>query len=46
MAITNEDFNPDVQSIFIRPDVAKTSRSRTLHLSPTLNIIGAETING
>ena len=25
MAITNEDYNPESQSILIRPDVAKTS---------------------
>ena len=27
MAITNEDYNPETQSILIRPDVAKTSRT-------------------
>lgn len=31
MAIKNEDCDPEAQSIFIRPDVAKTSR--TLYLS-------------
>ena len=33
MAIKNEDYNPEAQSILIRPEVAKTSRSRTLYLS-------------
>jgi integrase len=33
MAIRNEDYDPESMSIFIRPDVAKTSRSRTLYHS-------------
>ena len=37
MAIRNEDYNPESQSILIRPDVAKTSRSRTLYLSAMTN---------
>ena len=37
MAIKNEDYDPEAQSIFIRPDVAKTSRSRTLYLSAMTN---------
>lgn len=45
-AITNEDYNPEVQSILIRPDVAKTSRSRILYLSPIPNILSVETLNG
>ena len=37
MAIKNEDYDPEAQSIFIRPDVAKTSQSRTLYLSAMTN---------
>lgn len=37
MAIRNEDYNPESQSILVRPDVAKTSRSRTLYLSAMTN---------
>lgn len=36
-ALTNSDFNPASHSIYIRPEVAKTSRSRTLYLSDTTN---------
>ena len=37
MAIKNEDYNPETQSILIRPEVAKTSRCRTLYLSSMTN---------
>ena len=37
MAIKNDDYDPETQSIFIRPEVAKTSRSRTLYLSAMTN---------
>ena len=37
MAITNDDYDPEAQSIYIRAEVAKTSRSRTLYLSNTTN---------
>ena len=37
MALRDDDFDPNTQSIFIRPEVAKTSRSRTLYLSPMTN---------
>ncbi len=37
MAIQNSDYDPEAQSIKIRPEVAKTSRSRTLYLSPVTN---------
>ena len=37
MAIKNEDCDPEAQPIFIRPDVAKTSRSGTLCLSGMTN---------
>ncbi len=37
MAIKNEDYDPEAMSIVIRPDVAKTSRSRTLYLSAMTN---------
>ena len=33
MSIKNEDYDPEAMSIVIHPDVAKTSRSRTLYLS-------------
>ena len=36
-AIRNEDYDPEALSIFIRPEVAKTSRSRTLYLSAMTN---------
>ena len=36
-AIRNEDYDPEALSIFVRPEVAKTSRSRTLYLSATTN---------
>ena len=43
MAIRNDDYDPEAQSIFIRSEVAKTSRSRTLYavftLTKTLNRI-------
>lgn len=37
MSICNNDYDPESQSILIRPEVAKTSRSRTLYLSPMTN---------
>ena len=37
MAVTNDDFDPEAQSINIRAEVAKTSRSRTLYLSNMTN---------
>ena len=37
MSIKNEDYDPEAMSIVIRPDVAKTSRSRTLYLSAMTN---------
>ena len=37
MSIRNEDYDPEKQSILIRPEVAKTSRSRTLYLSAMTN---------
>ncbi|MBR4940446.1 MAG: site-specific integrase [Clostridia bacterium] len=37
MALRDDDFDPNTQSIVIRPEVAKTSRSRTLYLSPMTN---------
>ena len=37
MSIRNEDYDPEAMSIVIRPDVAKTSRSRTLYLSGMTN---------
>ncbi len=37
MAITNDDYNPEELCIVIRPEVAKTSRSRTLYLSGMTN---------
>jgi site-specific recombinase XerD len=37
MAITNDDYDPEAQSINIRAEVAKTSRSRTLYLSNMTN---------
>ena len=37
MAITNDDYDPEAQSILVRAAVAKTSRSRTLYLSNMTN---------
>lgn len=37
LALQNSDYNPDLQSITIRPEVAKTCKSRTIYLSPTTN---------
>lgn len=37
MAICNDDYDSESQSIVIRPEVAKTSRSRTLYLSAMTN---------
>ena len=37
MAIQNEDYDPESLSIFIRSEVAKTCRSRTLYLSAMTN---------
>ena len=36
-ALVNSDYNSTSQSIYIRPEVAKTSRSRTLYLSDSVN---------
>lgn len=36
-ALTNSDYNSATKSIYIRPEVAKTSRSRTLYLSEATN---------
>lgn len=36
-ALVNSDYSPTSQSIYIRPEVAKTSRSRTLYLSDSVN---------
>lgn len=37
LALLNSDYNPELQSITVRPEVAKTSKSRTIYLSPTTN---------
>ena len=37
LALQNSDYNPELQSITIRPEVAKTCKSRTNYLSPTTN---------
>lgn len=37
LALTDGDFNSELQSITIRPEVAKTSKSRTVYLSPVTN---------
>ena len=36
-SLVNSDYSPTSQSIYIRPEVAKTSRSRTLYLSDSVN---------
>ena len=36
-ALVNSDYNSASQSIYIRPEIAKTSRSRTLYLSDSVN---------
>ena len=36
-ALVNGDYNSASQSIYIRPEIAKTSRSRTLYLSDSVN---------
>lgn len=37
IALTNSDYQSASQSIYIRPEIAKTSRSRTLYLSDAVN---------
>lgn len=37
IALRNSDYNSTAHSIYIRPEVAKTSRSRTLYLSESTN---------
>ena len=37
LALQNSDYDPELQSITVRPEVAKTSKSRTVYLSPTTN---------
>ena len=37
LSLLNSDYDPDLQCITIRPEVAKTSKSRTIYLSPVTN---------
>ncbi len=37
LSLLNSDYDPDLQCITIRPEVAKTSKSRTIYLSPITN---------
>ena len=37
LSLRNSDYDPEQQSITIRPEVAKTSKSRTVYLSPVTN---------
>ena len=37
LALQNTDYDPELQSITIIPEVAKTSKSRTIYHSPTTN---------
>lgn len=36
-ALIEDDYNGNLEYIFVRPEVAKTSKSRRLYLSPTTN---------
>jgi len=37
MALQNSDYNPDLQSITVSPEVSNICKSRTIYLSPTTN---------
>ncbi len=37
MSLQNSDYNPDLQSITVSPEVSKICKSRTFYLSPTTN---------
>lgn len=39
MSLKDSDYNPDIPSIVIRPEVAKTNRGRTVYLSTMTNTV-------